>query len=238
LSRAIAYAEREGADHLVVFPTHDLQGAGEKIMLGGFQMLFFFGHRPWKVEDPKADDFMGLGPFNLIRRSAYETIGTFRALRLEVVEDMKLGKLVKRHGLRQRNVFGPGLLPWRWGSGALGLVRNLTKNTFALLQFRWPKALGACVLWLVFNLLPIIGLWRAPGLAKLPYAIALACIAGLYAGMGRRTSVPAWTFLLYPLSALLIVYTVLRSMAHTLRHGGVVWRGTRYSLEELRKGLV
>src|SRR5690349_96693 len=160
LRRALAYAEAERADHLIVFPTYKLQGIGEKVMMGGFQMLFVFGHRLWKVEDPKSKDFMGLGPFNLIRRSAYETVGTFRTLRLEVVEDLKLGKLVKQHGLRQRNVFGPGLLSWRWGNGALGLVRNLTKNSFALLEFRWPKALGACLLWLAFNLLPIIGLLR------------------------------------------------------------------------------
>jgi glycosyltransferase involved in cell wall biosynthesis len=238
LRRAIAYAVQEQADHLVVFPSHTLRTAGEKIMLGGFQMLFIFGHRPWKVDDPDSDDFIGLGPFNLIRRGAYEAIGTFRALRLEVIEDMKLGKLVKINRLAQRNVLGPGLLPWSWGSGAFGLVRNLTKNLFALMQFRPGKALGGSALWLFLNLMPIIGAVVAPGWAKLPYLAALAAIAGIYIGMGRRTAVSSWTFLLHPISALLIVYTMLRSMAHTLRHRGVVWRGTRYELEELRKGMV
>src|SRR5581483_961556 len=110
---------------------------GEGLMLAGFAMLFIWGHRPWKVADPKAMDFMGLGPFNLIRRDAYEKLGTFRALRMEVIEDMKLGKLVKQHGFAQSNVFGSGLLPWHWGEGALGIARNLTKNFFALMQFRW-----------------------------------------------------------------------------------------------------
>ena len=87
---------------------------GERLMLSGFAMLFHFGHRAWKVSDPKAADCMGLGPFNLIRREAYEKIGTFRALRMEVIEDMKLGKLVKQHGLAQRNVLGQGCSP---GSG-------------------------------------------------------------------------------------------------------------------------
>ena len=238
LGRAIAYAERERADHLVLFPSHTLRSAGEKIMLGGFQMLFVFGHRPWKVHDPDSDDFIGLGPFNLIRRSAYERIGTFRALRLEVIEDMKLGKLVKQHRLAQRNVLGPGLLPWSWGSGAFGLVRNLTKNLFALMQFRPAKALGASVLWLFLNLMPLAGAVCAPGWARLPYLAALAAIALIYIGMGRRTPVPAWSFLLYPIGTLLIVYTMLRSMAHAVRHRGVVWRGTLYDLEELRKGMV
>lgn len=238
LRRAITYAEQQHADHLVLFPSYILRSPGEKLMLGGFQLLFIFGHRPWKVDDPNSDDFIGLGPFNLIHRTAYQAIGTFRALRLEVIEDMKLGKLVKMNHLAQRNVFGPGLLPWSWGSGALGLVRNLTKNLFALMQFRVGKALGACALWLFFNLMPLIGAVLAPGWARLPYIAALAALAGIHAGMARRTAVPAWTFLFHPVSALLIVYTMLRSMAHTLRHRGVVWRGTRYELEELRKGMV
>jgi Glycosyl transferase family 2 len=238
LRRAIACAEQQRADHLVLFPTHTLRTAGEKIMLGGFQMLFVFGHRPWKVADPNSDDFIGLGPFNLIRRGAYETIGTFRALRLEVIEDMKLGKLIKQHRLAQRIVFGPGLLPWSWGTGAFGLVRNLTKNLFALMQFRPAKAVGASALWLFLNLAPLAGVLLAPGWARLPYLAALAAMAAIYVGMGRLTSVRAWTFLLHPLSALLMVYTMLCSMAHTLRHRGVIWRGTRYDLEELRKGMV
>ena len=238
LRRAIAYAEQQHADHLVLFPSYILRNAVEKIMLGGFQLLFIFGHRPWKVDDPNADDFIGLGPFNLIHRTAYQAIGTFRALRLEVIEDMKLGKLVKMNHLAQRNVFGPGLLPWSWGTGAFGLVRNLTKNLFALMQFRTGKALGACVLWLFFNLMPLGGAIFAPGWAKLPYIAALAGLAGIYIGMARRTAVPAWTFFFHPVSALLIVYTMLRSLAHAFRHRGIVWRGTRYDLEELSKGMV
>ena len=238
LRRAIAYAERERADHLVLFPSHTLRSVGEKIMLGGFQMLFVFGHRPWKVHDPDSDDFIGLGPFNLIRRSAYQRLGTFRALCLEVIEDMKLGKLVKLHRLAQRNVLGPGLLPWSWGAGAAGLVRNLTKNLFALMQFRLAKALGASLLWLFLNFMPLAGAALAPGWARLPYLAALAAIAVIYIGMGRYTPVPAWSFLLYPVGTLLIVYTMLRSIAHTVRHRGIVWRGTHYELEELKRGMV
>lgn len=238
LRRAVAYAESSGVDHLVLFPSHKLEGFGEKIFMAGFQVLFSLGHRPWRSADPDSADFMGLGPFNMIRRAAYEQIGTWAALKMEVIEDMKLGKLVKQYRLSQRCAFGPGLLPWRWGKGARGLSRNLTKNMFSLLQFRWGKSIGALLLLLSLNFLPLTGAIWAPGWAKVPYFIALACIAGIHLGMSRRTEVPAWTFLFYPVSALMQAVTLVRSMAHAARHGGVVWRGTRYSLEELRKGWV
>ncbi len=238
LRRAICYAEQSEADHLVLFPSYRLRGIGETMMMAGFSLLFVFGHRPWKTADPRAKDFMGLGPFNLIRRRAYETVGTFRALRMEVIEDMKLGKLVKEHGLAQRNVFGRGLLDWQWGQGALGLVRNLTKNLFAAMMFRWKRALGACLALLFLNLMPFAGAWLAPGWAKAGFLVALGALAGLYLGMSRRSPIPAWYFVTHPLSTLLLLYAMLRSMGHAWRHGGVVWRGTRYSLEELRRGLV
>ncbi|HEY2103228.1 MAG TPA: glycosyltransferase family 2 protein, partial [Chthoniobacterales bacterium] len=100
LRRAIAYAEAEGADHLVLFPRTIMKRPGEKMMLAFFQLMFVFGHRPWKVADPKAKDHIGVGAFNLVRRNVYEAVGTYQALRFEVVDDMKLGKVVKNAGFR------------------------------------------------------------------------------------------------------------------------------------------
>ena len=238
LRRAIAYGESSHADHIVLVPTYLSSSFGERLMLSGFAMLFIWGHRAWKVADPKAADWMGLGPFNLIRREAYEKIGTFRALRMEVIEDMKLGKLVKQHGLAQRNVLGQGLLPWQWGHGAFGIVRNLTKNMFASMQFNWARAIGASVLFCFLNLFPFAGLLLAQGWAKVPFAIALAAVAALYGGLSRLMPVSAAWVVVHPLSSLLLLYTLARSMAHAARHRGVIWRGTWYSLEELRKGMV
>jgi hypothetical protein len=56
--------------------------------------------------------------------------------------------------------------------------------------------------------------------------------------MSRRSSIPPYYFVLHPVSATLFSYTVLQSMLLTHRQGGVIWRGTLYPLEELKKGLV
>ena len=73
---------------------------GEKIVLTFFAMSFLLGVRPWRVSDPKSRAYVGVGAFQLIRRSAYEKIGTHRRLAMEVVDDMKVGKLVKQAGFR------------------------------------------------------------------------------------------------------------------------------------------
>jgi len=238
LRRAVAYAEAEHADHVVLFPRMIMKRPGERMMIAFFQALFVFGHRPWKVADPKARDHMGVGAFNLVRRSVYDAVGTYRALRMEVLDDMKLGKVVKKAGFAQRNVFGEDLISLRWAKGAFGIVNNLTKNFFAVLSFQWPRTL-ACIVGLGFlNLGPFLGVWLAHGWARVPYAVALASLFAIYYGMSSRSAVPAYYFFLHPVSTSLFMYTLLLSMLHTLWNDGIVWRGTKYALEELRKGIV
>jgi glycosyltransferase involved in cell wall biosynthesis len=236
--RALAYAEAEAADHVVLFPRMIMKSPGERMMIAFFQTLFVFGHRPWKVADPDTRDHMGVGAFNMVRRCVYEAVGTYQALRFEVVDDMKLGKVVKNAGYRQRNVFGGDLISIRWAKGAMGVVRNLTKNFFAIMSFQWPRALSTCFALAFLYLMPFIGVGLAHGWERLPYAVALLAIFLIYVGMSWKSTVPSYYFLLHPIGTTLFVYTMLRSMTLTLWRGGVVWRGTKYSLAELRKGIV
>jgi glycosyltransferase involved in cell wall biosynthesis len=236
--RAFAYAKAERADHVVLFPRMIMKQPGEKMMIAFFQALFVFGHRPWKVADPKARDHMGVGAFNLVRRSVYDAVGTYRALRMEVLDDMKLGKVIKNAGFAQRNVFGEDLISLRWAKGAFGIVNNLTKNFFAVLSFQWPRTVASVVGLAFLNLGPFLGVWLAHGWARLPYAIALGSMFAIYCGMSLRSAVPPYYFFLHPISTTLFIYTLLLSMFHTLWNDGIVWRGTRYPLDELRKGMV
>ena len=236
--RAMAYAEAEKADHVVLFPQMIMKRPGEYMMIAFFQTMFVFGHRPWKVADPKSKDHMGVGAFNLIRRCVYESVGTYEALRMEVLDDMKLGKVVKNAGFAQRNVFGGDLISIRWANGAMGVVNNLTKNFFAVLSFQWPRTLISAFGLGFLNLMPFLGVWLTHGWERVPYAVALGSMFLIYLGMSLRSGVPAYYFLLHPVSTFLFIYTLLRSMFHVLWNDGIIWRGTRYPLEELRKGMV
>ena len=238
LRRAVAYAETEHADHVVLFPRMIMKRPSEKMMIAFFQALFVFGHRPWKVADLKARDHMGVGAFNMVRRSVYDAVGTYRALRMEVLDDMKLGKVIKNAGFAQRNVFGEDLISLHWAKGAFGIVNNLTKNFFAVLSFQWPRTVASIVGLGFLNLGPFLGVLLAHGWARVPYAVALSSLFLIYYGMSARSAVPAYYFFLHPVSTSLFMYTLMRSMFHTLRNDGIVWRGTKYSLDELRKGMV
>jgi hypothetical protein len=234
LRRAIHYAISTAIDHLVLFPTAHLKTLGERMMISFPQVISSFAMRPWKVRDPNARDHIGVGAFNLIRRSAYEAIGTYERLRLEVVDDIKLGEAIKKAGLRQDVVFGPELVSLRWAVGAAGVVANLEKNLFAFLQFRIPLVLAVCAVTFFLCVCPFAGLVLAPGWARIPFLAAIGMIAGAYALAGRYMSNSVWLFLTCPIAAIVFAFATLQSAFIALRDGGITWRGTMYPLDELK----
>ncbi len=233
LRRALAYAVRAQADHLVLMPTTIIRRWDEAALLSFFQIFGLWAVRPWKVADPRARrDAIGVGAFNLLRRAAYEAVGGFEALRMEIVEDLGMARRIKQAALRQRVAFGRGLVSVHWAAGVPGLVGVMIKNVFAAVRFQVPLLLAGCLWLTAFCILPFINIWT-PGLV-LPSAVTILSLAWAYRLMGRVSGISAWNWLLAPFAAAVFVFTMLRSMALTLRQGGVVWRGTFYSLAELR----
>ncbi|MGA8767394.1 MAG: glycosyltransferase family 2 protein, partial [Candidatus Acidiferrales bacterium] len=100
LRRVIALAEMKGWDHLTLLAAPKLHTFGEKMALTFFGICFLLGTRPWRANDPKSRGYTGIGAFQIVRRDAYEKAGTHRRLALEVVDDLKLGKIVKEAGFR------------------------------------------------------------------------------------------------------------------------------------------
>jgi hypothetical protein len=233
--RAIHYATKTATDHLVLFPTAHMKTLGERMMISFPQVMSSFAMRPWKARDPKARDHMGVGAFNMVRRAAYESIGTYKKLRLEVVDDIKLGEAVKKAGFRQDVVFGPELVSLRWAVGAAGVVANLEKNLFAFLQFRIALVLGVCATTFFLCVVPFLGVFLAPGWARAGFGAAVALIAVAYTLTGRYMASSPLLFLTCPVAAIVFAFATLQSAFLAVRDGAITWRGTRYSLAELKK---
>jgi glycosyltransferase involved in cell wall biosynthesis len=242
LVRALTWVEREGADHLVVVPTVVARSAGERMMLPFLYVLAIWGPRMWRVADARSRDAVGVGAFNLMRRSAYDAVGGWERLRMEVIEDLRMGHVIKQAGFRSGVAVGRDLVRIRWAHGAGGVVGNLTKNVFAAFRFRIGLMMAGTAATAVLCLLPFAGLamgvmWQRVWLW--PSLVSLAALAALY-WRYRRFADPndASTVLwlpTFPLAALLFVYAMVQSTVLTLARGGVVWRGTFYPLGELRE---
>jgi glycosyltransferase involved in cell wall biosynthesis len=238
VGRALAFAEHERADHLTLLVRLDLRGFWEPVALGYLGVVFAMGARPWKTREPKSRAYMGVGAFQMIRRATYEAIGTHRRLAMEVVDDMKLGKLVKMGGFRSSAAPSEHLLRVRWQEGFGNIVKGLTKNMFAGLGFSVAQAIAAACGIFALSIAPVLGVIFARGAAQIAAAAAVVAAMVFEALLMPRAKASRWFGVTHALGALVIVYIILRSMVVTLGRGGVVWRGTFYPLKELRRGQV
>src|SRR5207248_2773344 len=153
---------------------------------------------------------LGIGAFNLLRRSAYLQIGGFESVRMEIIEDLALARRIKHAGLAQRVAFGRGLASLHWASGVAGLVSVMTKNLFSVFRFYIWLALLGCLWLLVFCVAPAAGLFFTA--TRLPAIVTFAAVIWAYRLMSRHSRISTWNALFFPLSALVFVFTLLRPM--------------------------
>jgi glycosyltransferase involved in cell wall biosynthesis len=231
---AVGFAQAEKADHVVLALTLEFKSHAEAAVFAAFQALSAWNVRLWKVADPKAWDFFGAGGFNLVKRGVYEELGGFASLRMEVVEDLRLGWKIKRAGYAQRFVLGPALARIHWIQGTLGIVGLLEKNGFAGLRYRVGLSLLAFLGFAVQIVLPLAAM-ASGGWATVAGLLTYAFIAMTYAANRRVTQVSPWQAILFAPATAMLLFALVRSMVLTLKRNGVLWRGTLYPLDELRR---
>ena len=238
LRRSVALTKREGWDHLTLLGGVEMHTIGETIAMTFFGMGFVMGVRPWRTNDPHSKGYTGVGAFQLMRRSTYEAIGTHRRLAMEVVDDMKLGKLVKEAGFRSGVAKAWKEERVRWHVGVGNIIRGTTKNFFAAAGYNW--GLMCLQLGMVFGMcvLPWLALPFLRGWALIFDAIAVAVMIAVHAGVCIEVGASPIYAVTEPLGALIFCWMLARSTIVTLWNGGIEWRGTFYPLEELRRGVV
>jgi glycosyltransferase involved in cell wall biosynthesis len=238
LRRAVALANAREWDHLSLLASVEMRGFWEITAISYFGLGFVFGNEPWQASNPRSGRYVGVGAFQLVRRTAYVACGGHRRLRMDAIEDMKLGKLMKLAGFRSGVAVAQDMVRVRWHSGLQNVIRGVTKNMFAACHYNPLFALAAMALPLVMSVLPFFGLAFATGWARVFAGIAAVAAILIHAAMIWSTDASPLYGLTHPLGAVLFCWMLARSAVATLWRGGVVWRDTFYPIEELRKGLV
>jgi Glycosyl transferase family 2 len=238
LRRAVALMKQRNLDHLTLFGDVEMVGFWEKVLITFFGMAFHIATDPHRVSDPGSWTYVGVGAFQLLKRSAYESAGTHRRLAMEVVDDMKLGKIVKQAGFRSSVSLAQDEVVIRWHAGLGNLVRGVTKNFFAALGYKVGLVLAAAIAMLLTDVVPFIAVFTGHGWIRIFAAISVVIALGFHVGVNVVMRVSPLYAVTHPIGAVLFCYMLLRSTVVTLWRGGVTWRDTFYPLEELKRGVV
>lgn len=244
LRRSVAWAERDGLGHAVAVPHFIAPGFGERAFVALFGLFLLISLQVDELRRPGSRAHIGVGAFNLVRRDAYRAIGGHERLRLEVADDIKLGLVLRRSGVRQGCADSGGLVSVRWQPGFLASLRGLLKNFFAGSEYRWTETLRTVVGVPLATTFPVAYLlWAAAGGGR-PAGVALAALTaalsmGLLGTAARRlASGRGHEGLLLPVVGPCLAGVALASALTTTLRGAVIWRGTRYPLADLKAAVV
>lgn len=234
LKRAVQYLEESALDHLAVWPEITSPDWAMRLFMNTFTVFFCLYSRPWRAIDRKSKNFIGIGAFNLIRKSVYEAIGTHQAIALRPDDDMKLGKLVKKYGFRQAVGSGMGLIRVEWYASLGELIQGLMKNAFAGLDYNLPYMLFGISAQFLFSVWPVIALFVTHGNTFQLNVMILTLMQILCFDNARYNRQTLWSGLFFPFGALLMIYIIVKATVQTLRNRGIQWRGTFYPLSALK----
>ena len=140
LRRAIAFATSKRLGHLVAWPQLIAPGFWERCFQATFAMFLNFKLRPWELHVPGSRGFVGMGAFNLVSRDSYAKVGGHEILAMEVVDDVKLGLVLRRSGIRQGSIAAGDLVRVPWARGLSGSAPRSAQERLR----RARVALGRC----------------------------------------------------------------------------------------------
>jgi glycosyltransferase involved in cell wall biosynthesis len=238
IRRAITLVQTKKLDHLTLMTDVEMHGFWEKTVLTFFGLGFHLATNPRGVSDPRSTAYLGIGAFQLVKRAAYQASGTHRRLCMEVLDDMKLAKIVKQAGFRSAVGVAQDFVTVRWHAGIRNIVRGVTKNFFAGAEFKLSIAAWQLFGILCANMVPFVALPFVHGWMLGFVIISVLIALGFHAGTAWVMRASPFYALTQPLGAAIFGYMLLRSTIVTLRQGGIVWRETFYPLDELRRGIV
>lgn len=242
LRAALEHATKHNADHLIGLPGYPASSTIGAAFSAAIYLFFIARSAANQLGIPRTG--VGIGAFTLISREALDHVGGLERLRLEVVEDVKLGILVQRAKRKTAILNATQAVTIDWQANIKNLLDLLEKNFFAVAAYSKLRALALVTANLACYLAAVTGLplaVTATSLHPAPRAAAVAATLALAATAIPTTYIAhiyRWPILAGPLAPLAMPaasIALINSAVKTLANNGVAWRGTHYPLKKLRE---
>ncbi|MDZ7271365.1 MAG: glycosyltransferase [candidate division KSB1 bacterium] len=234
---SVQTALESGADLLTMIPRTVMHTFGEELLLpiipfGLVALLpLALGERL-----RLASLAIGVGPFMLFRRQAYERLGGHRAVRNEVAEDVMLARRVRQEGGRIVFTNGSDLVDVHFYQGFRESWHGLAKSAFPALRYRLWLSLAMVGCFALLFLRPVVVLlqlwWQGEreSSAVLPHLFHALINGALWYAIATHFRLPRRVAILYPVTVFLATLMMADSVWRSLR-GGIGWKGRVYEVQ-------
>ncbi len=238
--KAIKYALHHEADNVAVLPEPLASKPFLGITLRAFLMVFLTVAQAVRVNKTDSKVPFGVGGFNLVRADKFRQTPGFEWLRLEPVDDFGLGVMMKKAGANTRVALSDEVVV-PWYDSIWGLFKGAEKNTFGpatgysvsimLLKFVLGTAMAVAtpVAWIAGL---TTGSWIMLAAAGIVTTTNIV-LAIIHIPKGKTE---ALSLLFFQAGFFVVNATMPWAAYRCLKNGGIDWRGTHYSIEELRAG--
>jgi glycosyltransferase involved in cell wall biosynthesis len=238
LGHAVGALERRNAALVTVSPFQRTVTFWERAVMPQIWALLGFRYHPAAVNRAtRARDVIANGQFILVRRDAYEAVGTHAAVKHEVAEDLALAQAFMRHGHRIWFAFAESLMETRMYTSLRDIIEGWSKNIYLGGRRSFPDEpvrrafvpaglLVAMAFWLVPLAALVVALLGVMPQLLRPALVAIGLSLVFWAAIVHGMRLSVLNALLYPLGAAMALFIVLRSALRGRRR--VEWRGRVY----------
>jgi chlorobactene glucosyltransferase len=239
LRGAMYTALEKDTDLLTVFPKMTMKTFSEKLLM---PMLFFiaFVLLPFYFVDKKGFTkfAIGVGPFMLFKKSAYEKIGGHESVKNAIVEDVWLSRKIKEHGLRLAAADGQNLCSVRMYRCFKDIWNGFSKNIFAGFNFSTPVLFTINFLYLLLFFLPFVFLIvyavtsNETGPILILVFIQVIILFLIRILLTIKFKLGFISTLLHPLGAFMVPVIAFNSWRWIASGKGSKWKGRTYQIKK------
>lgn len=132
LQKTVSLCLDQQLDHLSMIPDLFERSFWHNVTLSAFSMTFLATIRASQIGKPDAESYVGIGAFNLVRKTLLDQTKGFAWLKMEVADDLGLGLMLNQAGAKQCLVVGVDAIGLTWYPSLSRMFAGLEKNLFGI----------------------------------------------------------------------------------------------------------
>jgi chlorobactene glucosyltransferase len=242
VSIAVNYMLQENLSAITIIPKLLSEDFLTSVTLPLLSVFLQTKFSPLKVNDSANKLGYFFGSFFAIIRGHYESIGTHREVRTEIIEDGAIGSLVKKRGVKLKMYRGESFVDAMWARDRQGLWNGLLRLLVPMHKEQGKKKTIPMVIAVAFLMLfPVIALPGGIYFAYIEETILLGIFLAVTAFVTLCVMIMTSVYILSqsiktskklafgsPIGATVITLAFVISLLRAHKHQSFVWKGRLY----------